>query len=122
MMTANPVDADLGPRLERLTGEEASCCLKEFRLLARDVRRAPAFRTSLQRAHAMADASRLTALTMLRGRPEMCACEIQAALGVSHATVSHHMAVLAEAGLVRTERRGKWAYYRLNRDASVEIP
>ncbi len=112
----------LGPRLERLTGEDAACCLTEFRGLGRAAQKGAGFRSALQRARAMADPSRLTALSLLKDRRELCACEIQASLGVSHATVSHHMGVLVGAGLVASERRGKWAYYRLVPGVSVEVP
>ena len=108
MKTLSP-KRGLGPRLERLTGTEASCCLDEFRGLGRSVRQRREFGQALRRARAIADPSRLAALSLLKGRGEMCACEIQAALGVSHATVSHHMHRLLDAGLVSAERRGKWA-------------
>jgi ArsR family transcriptional regulator len=120
MMIASEVA--LGPRLERLTGEDAACCLTEFRGLGRTARKSADFRTALRRARAMADPSRLTTLSLLKSQRELCACEIQASLGVSHATVSHHMGVLLDAGLVTAERRGKWAYYRLVRGSSVEVP
>jgi ArsR family transcriptional regulator, arsenate/arsenite/antimonite-responsive transcriptional repressor len=113
MMSARSAESGLGPRLERLTGEDAECCVTEFRGLGRTVQRRPEFRATLRKARALADPSRLTALSLLKGRKELCACEIQAALGVSHATVSHHMRLLAKVGLVDSERRGKWVYYRL---------
>jgi len=64
----------------------------------------------------------MTAVSLLRRRPELCACEIQAVLGVSHATVSHHMRVLSKAGIVQGHRKGKWMYYRLASAAGVDIP
>ena len=51
------------------------------------------FSVTLVRARALADEQRLTAVAVLRREGELCACEIQAALGLTHATVSHHMAV-----------------------------
>ena len=122
MMGATQVEPGLVSRLERLTGEEAACCVPEYRGLWHEVRGSVGFRSSLARARALADESRLTAVAMLRRRPELCACEIQAALGVTHATVSHHMAVLESAGLVRSSRRGKWTYYRLSGSTGVEVP
>lgn len=121
-MSITPAEPGLGLRLERLTGTEGSCCLDEFQGLARSVQRRRGFADSLRRAQAFADPSRLTALGLLKGRPELCACEIQAALGVSHATVSYHMQRLVDAGLVAAERRGKWAFYRLLPSARVEVP
>ncbi len=112
----------LGERLERLTGDEASCCVPEYRSMGRAVRRSPAFARSLERMKALADTNRLLAVTLLQRRDELCACEIQAATGLSHATVSHHMAVLADAGLVTERREGKWMFYRLAPGASVVSP
>ena len=48
--------------------------------------------------------------------PGICGCHIQAHVGLSQPTVSHHMKILTEAGLVIGEKRGKWVYYRLNRE------
>ena len=112
MMTGDANNA-LGQRLERLTGEDAGCCVPEYRALAEDVREQSRFAHTLRKAQAMADESRLLILGLLQRRAELCACELQAALQVTHATVSHHMRVLDEAGLVTSERRGKWVYYRL---------
>src|SRR6202795_1633911 len=114
MMSISEAASALGVRLERLTGEDAACCLTEYRDLATEVRRSPTFRSSLRTAEALADERRLIAVALLRRRGELCACELQAALRVTHATVSHHMHVLEEAGLVRSDRRGKWMYYRLD--------
>ena len=44
---------------------------------------------------------------------EACICDLAGPLGLSQPTVSHHMKLLAEAGLVTREQRGKWAYYRV---------
>jgi biotin operon repressor len=116
------VEPALAQRLERLTGEDASCCVPDYREQAAEVRASPAFAAALARAKAMSDEKRLLALSLLKRRGEMCACEVQAALGVTHATVSHHMAALQDAGLVAIERRGKWAYYDLTREAKEWVP
>ncbi|MEE8199505.1 MAG: metalloregulator ArsR/SmtB family transcription factor [Thermoplasmata archaeon] len=76
----------------------------------------------LQRARSLGDEKRLVAAMLLKRRPEMCACEIQAALGISHATVNHHMNILLEAGIVTAQRRGKWMYYRLTPEGSRSLP
>jgi hypothetical protein len=106
------VDAALGARLERLTGTEATGCVPRYRELARKIRGGGGFPRSLRQAKALADEHRLLAVALLKRRGELCACEIQAATGLSHATVSHHMAILVDAGLVRTRRDRKWIYYR----------
>lgn len=112
----------LALRLERLTGEEASCCVPDYREDAAQIRDSPAFARTLLRAKALSDEKRLLALSLIKRRGAMCACELQAALDLTHATISHHMRALAEAGLVTIEKRGKWAYYDLTRDAKERTP
>lgn len=48
---------------------------------------------------------------------ELCACKISERLGLSSPTTSHHMSVLADAGLVSARKDGVWTYYTLRRDA-----
>ncbi|MCI4365597.1 MAG: metalloregulator ArsR/SmtB family transcription factor [Thermoplasmata archaeon] len=122
MMSAPKIEAGLVSRLERLSGEDPECCVPDYLDLSREVTRDPRFATALGRARALADESRMTTVALLRRRGELCACEIQAALGVTHATVSHHMAILEDSGFVSADRRGKWIYYRLKPRAQVEVP
>jgi len=122
MMPAVATDPALANRLERLTGEDAACCVPEYRDLAKEVAGSARFPLALRRARALADENRLLAVALLRRRKELCACEIQAATGLTHATVSHHMGILVEAGFVRSRRQGKWMYYRLNGPAEVGVP
>jgi DNA-binding transcriptional ArsR family regulator len=122
MMSGTKAETGLLSRLERLPSADAGCCLPNYQELTRTVVRNAKFRTALERARGIADERRLTALALLRRRTEMCACEIQAALGLTHATVSHHMTVLTDTGWVMAERRGKWMYYRLNPKTALEIP
>ena len=44
----------------------------------------------------------------------LCACDVERAIGLSQAAVSHHMAILVREGLVEAEKRGRWMYYRRN--------
>jgi len=62
---------------------------------------------------ALADPVRLRLLSLIAAQPagEICGCELTEPLGRSQPTVSHHLKVLAEAGLVRGERRGRWVWY-----------
>lgn len=122
MMAAATADGALPPRLARLTGSDGDGCVAKFAGTGEKLRRGPRFEAALRRHRALADENRLLAATMLRLRGELCACEIQAATGLTHATVSHHMAILEEAGVIVAERRGKWMYYRLARDAEGLIP
>lgn len=121
MMTAADVVA-LGQRLNKLTGMPAEDCVPRYRTLSAGLGRDPAFGSALRRFAALSDRGRLLALGLLKRKGELCACEIQAALGVSHPAVSHQMAILVRARLVTRERRGKWTHYRLTPDATDLVP
>ncbi len=64
---------------------------------------------------ALADPARLRLVSHLATSPEAeaCVCELTAPLGLTQPTVSHHLKILYEAGLLDRERRGSWVYYRL---------
>jgi ArsR family transcriptional regulator, arsenate/arsenite/antimonite-responsive transcriptional repressor len=64
---------------------------------------------------ALSDPARLQILSILAAAPagEVCVCEFVAPLGKSQPTVSHHLKVLGDAGLVVGDRRTKWVWYRL---------
>lgn len=65
---------------------------------------------------ALADPTRLRILDILSQHPgEVCVCDLAAAFPQGQPTISHHLSVLRQAGLVRAERRGTWAYYRPDR-------
>jgi ArsR family transcriptional regulator, arsenate/arsenite/antimonite-responsive transcriptional repressor len=63
----------------------------------------------------VADPARLRLLGLIQSRPgaEACVCQLTEPLGLSQPTVSHHLKVLHEAGLLDREQRGRWAYYRV---------
>jgi len=61
---------------------------------------------------ALADENRARAL-MLLGQSELCLCQIIEMLGLAPSTVSKHMAVLRQAGLIEVRKKGRWCYYRL---------
>lgn len=56
---------------------------------------------------------RLISLVAAHAGAEACICDLTDPVGLSQPTVSHHMKVLVEAGLLEREQRGKWAYYQL---------
>jgi ArsR family transcriptional regulator len=61
----------------------------------------------------LADPTRLRLLSLIAAAGEACAaCELVEPLGVSQPTVSHHLKVLRQAGLVESDKRGRWVYYR----------
>ena len=63
----------------------------------------------------LADPVRLRLLSLLASAPtgEACVCELVEPLGRSQPTVSHHLKILAEAGLIAGEKRGRWVWYRV---------
>ena len=62
---------------------------------------------------ALADPGRLRLLSLVAAQPEVCACALVEPLGKSQPTVSHHLRVLSEAGLIESEKRGRWVWYRV---------
>lgn len=62
---------------------------------------------------ALSDPTRVAIVNRLASAQEVCVCDLTATFELSQPTISHHLRVLREAGLVQTEARGTWAYYRL---------
>jgi ArsR family transcriptional regulator len=75
------------------------------------------------RLKAVGDATRLRLLSMVAraSQGEACICDLTEPVGLSQPTVSHHMKILVEAGLLSREQRGRWAYYRLVEGAAEDI-
>ena len=65
------------------------------------------------RFKALADPTRVAIVNRLAAADECCVCDLNAAFDLSQPTISHHLRVLRDAGLVESSRRGTWAYYRL---------
>jgi ArsR family transcriptional regulator len=75
---------------------------------------APEVATDLAgRFRALADPTRVAIVNRLSGADELCVCDLTATFELSQPTISHHLKILREAGLVEASRRGTWAYYRL---------
>ena len=72
---------------------------------------------------ALADPVRLRVLSILAASAEgeVCVCDFVEPLAKSQPTVSHHLKILSEAGLVQGDRRGKWVWYSLNRARLAEL-
>ncbi len=64
---------------------------------------------------ALGDPVRLRIVSMLAAAPEgtACGCDLEGPLGLSQPTVSHHLKILREAGLVEGDRQGRWVHYRV---------
>ena len=69
------------------------------------------------RLKALADPVRLRLLSLLLAQEEVCTCDLAPAVGLTEATVSHHLGQLRKAGFVSGERRGMNVYYRASREA-----
>jgi ArsR family transcriptional regulator, arsenate/arsenite/antimonite-responsive transcriptional repressor len=75
-----------------------------------------------QVAKALSDPIRVQLVDVLREHAgKVCVCELTPLFDVSQPTVSHHLKVLREAGLVDVERRGLWAYYYVTPDSAKEL-
>jgi ArsR family transcriptional regulator, arsenate/arsenite/antimonite-responsive transcriptional repressor len=100
------VELELTPKQKRPAGEP--CCEP---VVYPDVEREGAERMAVI-AKALGDPVRLQLVDVLRKHAgKVCVCELVPLFDLSQPTVSHHLKVLREAGIVGSERRGLWAYY-----------
>jgi ArsR family transcriptional regulator len=105
-------DLQLSPKQKRPAGEP--CCEP---VVYPDVERGEAERLAVV-AKALGDPIRLQLIDVLRKHAgKVCVCELTPLFDVGQSTVSHHLKVLRDAGLVDAERRGLWAYYYVLPDA-----
>jgi ArsR family transcriptional regulator, arsenate/arsenite/antimonite-responsive transcriptional repressor len=110
------VDLELSPKQKRPAGEP--CCAP---VVYPDVERAQAERMA-RIAKALGDPIRLQLVDVLRKHAgKVCVCELVPLFDLSQPTVSHHLKVLRDAGLVDSERRGLWACYYVTPDALEEL-
>ncbi|MGH9007268.1 MAG: ArsR/SmtB family transcription factor [Acidimicrobiales bacterium] len=70
---------------------------------------------------ALGDPVRLRLLSLVASRDEVCSCDLEAPLGKSQPTISHHTRVLARAGLIVGERRGKWMWWHVVPERLVAV-
>lgn len=99
----------------------AECCGPQ--LAGAPLTRAEAERLA-EEMKVLADPARLQLLSLISKLPnrEACVCHLTGPLGLSQPTVSHHLKVLHEAGLLAREQRGKWVYYRMLVDGWDAVP
>jgi ArsR family transcriptional regulator, arsenate/arsenite/antimonite-responsive transcriptional repressor len=110
------VDLELAPKQKRPKGE--ACCDP---VAYPDIEREQAERMG-RVAKALGDPIRMQLVDVLRKHAgRVCVCELVPLFDLSQPTVSHHLKVLREAGLVGSERQGLWAYYYVNHDALEEL-
>jgi len=70
---------------------------------------------------ALADPVRLQLISIVAARGEVCSCDLEAPLGRSQPTISHHTRLLADAGLIVGERRGRWVWWRVEPSRLAEV-
>jgi ArsR family transcriptional regulator len=110
------VDLPLAPKQKRPPGEP--CCEP---VVYPDVEREQAVRMAAV-GKALGDPVRVQLIDVLRKHAgKVCVCELVPLFDLSQPTVSHHLKVLRDAGLVDSERRGLWAYYYVLPDALQEF-
>lgn len=101
--------------LPLVTGDPAACCVP----VTRGALDAAAAERLAHVFKALADPARVRLLSLIAAADggEACICDLTGPVALSQPTVSHHMKLLVDAGLVTREQRGKWAYYRVLDDA-----
>jgi ArsR family transcriptional regulator, arsenate/arsenite/antimonite-responsive transcriptional repressor len=110
------VDLELAPKTKRPAGEP--CCAP---VVYPDVDHRRAVRIA-EVAKALGDPVRVQLIDVLRKHAgKVCVCELVPLFDLSQPTVSHHLKVLRQAGLVGSERQGLWAYYYVIPDALAEL-
>ena len=110
------VDLELAPKQKRPAGEP--CCEP---VVYPDVERHTAARMAAV-AKALGDPIRLQLVDVLRKHAgKVCVCELTPLFEVGQPTVSHHLKVLRDAGIVNSERQGLWAYYYVLPEALGEL-
>lgn len=98
------------------TIQPATCCGLTTAVLDANAaeRIAPMFR-------ALGDPVRLRLAALIASQPEICVCDLTPHFTLSGPTISHHLKILREAGLIDSERRGTWVYYRAKPDALSKL-
>lgn len=68
------------------------------------------------------EANRIKILLLLsKSYREMCVCELEAALKLPQPTISHHLSLLEQAGLLHRSKKGKWVFYKLNPSPVIDL-
>jgi ArsR family transcriptional regulator, arsenate/arsenite/antimonite-responsive transcriptional repressor len=110
------IDLELAPKRKRPAGER--CCEP---VVYPDVERDQAQRMAAI-AKALGDPVRLQLVDVLRKHAgKVCVCELVPLFDLAQPTISHHLKVLRQAGIVESERQGLWAYYYVRAQALDEL-
>jgi ArsR family transcriptional regulator, arsenate/arsenite/antimonite-responsive transcriptional repressor len=117
-MSAPPLRRTKAPSELDCAADPLCCAPLSGAALARDDARRLA-----QVLKALADPARLQVISLIRAAPggEVCVADLVRELDLSQPTVSHHLRVLHDAGLLRRERRGSWVWYAVSDERVEEI-
>jgi ArsR family transcriptional regulator len=111
-----PVDLEMSPKTKRPAGEP--CCEA---IVHPDIDRDRAERMAAV-AKALGDPTRMQLVDVLRKHAgKVCVCELVPLFDLSQPTVSHHLKILRDAGIVGSERQGIWAYYYVMPEALKDL-
>ena len=111
-----PTELELAPKQKRPAGE--ACCEP---LAYPDLKSQQSKRIA-KLAKALSDPIRVELVDVLRRHAgKVCVCELTPLFDVGQPTVSHHLKVLRDAGIVDSERQGLWAYYYVKPEATKEL-
>ena len=102
--------------MKSLTVLQPICCVTDAPPMAHD-----AAKVLADTFKALADPTRVAIVNRLSSTDAVCVCDLTDAFELSQPTISHHLRILREAGLVEAERRGTWAYYRLAPDTIAAL-
>ena len=100
------------PSAPQPTNSDAACCAPDALAMAAPAAADASVEWLSARLKALADATRLRMLALLaRQSAPLCVCEINEHFAQRQPTISHHLRLLREAGLIAVEKRGTWSYY-----------
>lgn len=102
----------MAPKANPLATEDSLCCSSVV-----EAPLSPGEAEDLARVlAALADPVRLRLLSLVASQDEVCSCDLEKPLAKSQPTISHHTTILSEAGLLVGEKRGRWTWWRVERD------
>ena len=105
-------------RVGRLTGQNPSVRIRDLRFSLQFARQTRVVRALVGWGRGLSDHTRMCTLSLLKAYGDLTVTELQLGLGISQPTVSQHLRVLSEGGLVTHRSRGGWTYYSLTKDAA----
>ena len=100
----------VGMKGMRITEKRTECCPEGSSVECRY----PGLEEGAKLFRALGDGTRLAIIRQLQEQGEVCACDFAACCDLAQPTVSHHLKVLREAGVVTADKRGLWVFYTLN--------